>query len=367
MIYSLPHVKYSQEIIPGRLFFSSTHYPLGATEDDTDTTMYFSTDVTHAYMPFSEDFGPVNISVVHEYCDMVSALLEDEEYMNKEIHHCFSTTSPHHAANATVLMGAFCVLVLKHTPKEVKQRFAALMPSLPQFRDAGVGPSTWDLKVMHAIKGLHKGEQHGFYSRHSFCPEVYKFYEQVDHGDLNWIVPNKVLAFSGPHALPNGQSNGYSVKTPTDYRDYFRAYNVTDVVRLNKAEYDPEKFREQGISHHHMYFIDGSTPSIVIVEQFLHIMDNAKGVVAVHCKAGLGRTGTLVALWLMWAYDLKATEAIAWVRLCRPGSIMGPQQHFVAEREETMRKKIPTSAVSINKFKAAATGAKKIADATGGE
>ena len=45
--------------------------------------------------------------------------------------------------------------------------------------------------------------------------------------------------------------------------------------------------------------------------------------------AGLGRTGTLIACYIMKHYRMTATEAIAWVRICRPGSVIGPQQQFL--------------------------------------
>ena len=45
--------------------------------------------------------------------------------------------------------------------------------------------------------------------------------------------------------------------------------------------------------------------------------------------AGLGRTGTLIACYLMKHHQMTAAEAIAWIRIARPGSILGPQQHYM--------------------------------------
>lgn len=47
--------------------------------------------------------------------------------------------------------------------------------------------------------------------------------------------------------------------------------------------------------------------------------------------AGLGRTGTLIACYVMKHYRFTHAEIISWIRICRPGSIIGPQQHFLEE------------------------------------
>jgi len=47
--------------------------------------------------------------------------------------------------------------------------------------------------------------------------------------------------------------------------------------------------------------------------------------------AGLGRTGSLIGCYLMKHYRFTAGEAVAWIRVCRPGSVIGPQQNFLEE------------------------------------
>lgn len=47
--------------------------------------------------------------------------------------------------------------------------------------------------------------------------------------------------------------------------------------------------------------------------------------------AGLGRTGTLIACYIMKHYKFTAQEAIAWIRICRPGSIIAHQQTWLAQ------------------------------------
>lgn len=60
------------------------------------------------------------------------------------------------------------------------------------------------------------------------------------------------------------------------------------------------------------------------------------GAVAVHCRAGLGRTGTILGVYLMRHYGFTAREAIGWIRVCRPGSITGIQQQYLEAVERRL-------------------------------
>ena len=102
---------------------------------------------------------------------------------------------------------------------------------------------------------------------------------------------------------------------------------------MNEAKYDKNKFIRNGISHSDLYFIDGSTPPDSIVKEFLDIAEAEKGGMAIHCKAGLGRTGTLIGLYAMKHFKFPAAAFIGWIRIARPGSILGPQQHYLIEKE----------------------------------
>ena len=169
----------------------------------------------------------------------------------------------------------------------------------------------------------------------SFC-----FYCE-QNGDLNWIVRSdklKILAFAGPSYEKNISPEGYCTLAPADYIPYFKKNSVDLVVRLNKKNYHEEDFERAGIRHVEHFFVDGSCPSMKILQQVLDSFESVpkgKGF-AVHCKAGLGRTGTCIGAYLMKHYRFTAAEVIGWMRVCRPGCVIGPQQHFLKQIESRM-------------------------------
>ena len=104
-------------------------------------------------------------------------------------------------------------------------------------------------------------------------------------------------------------SENFKLWTPEDYAPLFHSLGITAVVRLNHKTYEAERFTRLGIRLYDLYFLDGSVPSEKIVQEFLAVCEREKGV-AVHCKAGLGRTGTMIGCFAMKHYKFPAAEFI---------------------------------------------------------
>jgi cell division cycle 14 len=207
-------------------------------------------------------------------------------------------------------MGAFMVIILKMSPIDAYEKFKSYHPMIKPYRDASKGDCYYNCTILHCLQGLEQGIKHNWYNFKTFNVKEYEHYERVENGDLNWIIPGKFVAFMGPvDRREEGQRSGF---TPEEYcESVFKTWNVKKVIRLNEAKYDRRRFITQGVSHTDLFFVDGSNPSDEIANDFMkicerHFESQNSGAIAVHCKAGLGRTGTLIGLYAMKHYQIPA-------------------------------------------------------------
>jgi len=71
---------------------------------------------------------------------------------------------------------------------------------------------------------------------------------------------------------------------------------------------------------------------------FIHSRITNNEPVMVHCLAGMGRTGTLLACYLVKYQKMSADDAIQKVRKERPGSIQSyPQEEMIFQFEKSLQ------------------------------
>uniref|UniRef100_A0A7S4RY69 protein-tyrosine-phosphatase n=1 Tax=Alexandrium monilatum TaxID=311494 RepID=A0A7S4RY69_9DINO len=319
------------EVIPDRLYWAAVH---AAPPRNTEQAHYFSIDTELVYEPFFADFGPLNLAMIYTYSKMLEAKMADPKFADKRIVH-YTTHEPKKRTNAACLMCAYQVASLGRSAEMAYEPFRNVYPPFLPYRDASCGICTFQLTIMDCMQGLEASLRHRWFDLNRFDVSSYNFFEKVENGDMNWIIPDKFLAFVGPSPSPT-DADGFPAFMPEDYVPIFKEAGIGLICRLNKKQYDRQRFIDHGIKHVDLYFLDGSCPSRDIISKFLHIVENEPGGVAVHCKAGLGRTGTLIGLYAMKHYHFPARAFIGWIRICRPGSILGPQQQFLVDMQNDM-------------------------------
>ncbi|XP_069485590.1 protein tyrosine phosphatase domain-containing protein 1-like isoform X2 [Ambystoma mexicanum] len=121
--------------------------------------------------------------------------------------------------------------------------------------------------------------------------------------------------------------------------EQFKQYNIRSIINAQVSQehahcgdplepasgfsYLPQAFMDSGIYFFNFGLPDFGVASVMRILDVVKVMAFAlhEGKVAVHCHAGLGRTGVLIACYLLYATRITPQEAICFVRLQRPGSI----------------------------------------------
>jgi cell division cycle 14 len=257
----------------------------------------FSIDglVDYQYAPFFADFGPPSLLMMHRF----NAMIDDLMKTHPERLHYTASGDPFLLSNSVLYIVAFRMIHLGISPERAYEPVAHLTSILRPFRDASPLPQTHFLPVLACLQALAKAMRLRWYVPSEFNLADWWKYEQVVHGDMNWIIPRKLVAFATPYQTSVLPGN-CRVATPRDLIPVFKSAGVTTIVRLCHRFYDEAVFKQAGFKFQEMFFADGSTPCDSIRDQFLDLCESPE-VIAVHCKAGLGRTYffflTSVELW----------------------------------------------------------------------
>ena len=297
------------------------------------------------YRALRNDFGPMNLSSIVVFIQSLDDELKN--FPEKQIVLCVSK-GKRNLTNAVFLLGSYMLLKQNMSSRALAASFGRLDTNrLEAYRDATCSRPDFGLCLLDCWQGLENGNRNGWF-RYSgnavfwgmINTSQYRHYEDPANGDLQEVVPGKFVAFKGPVDLGGLEyldtASGLRLFSPAYYADALRDLGVRTIIRLNEPRYDAKAFTSRGFQHFDLPLDDCTAPPDDVVAAFFRIVDSAPGAVAVHCHAGLGRTGTLLALYLMRSHGFTAREAMGWLRIMRPGSVIGEQQHYLCSAERVL-------------------------------
>lgn len=125
---------------------------------------------------------------------------------------------------------------------------------------------------------------------------------------FHWVLPGRLAGMGRPGLLGELDADLEAVA----------ASGVTLLVSLTEEPLPADRLRACGLRARHFPIVDMGVPPISTTASLCREIERAlpHGAVAIHCRAGMGRTGTLLAAVLAWLGDdpetaVRKTRAVA--------------------------------------------------------
>jgi hypothetical protein len=300
---------------------------------------------------FSGSIDPMNLLSIVSFIKVLN-LQFDDGVCDAIVYH--PGTEPRDLRTAVFLLGACMLLMLDMTPDEVKHQFSGLDPaSLAPPQDCPARDPDKDLTLISCWQGIHRAIIYGWLARPT--PDS-PFWGRIDideyalcddplNADLHVVVPGKLIAFRGPRDLggaayrDRGRERYFA---PSFFLPILSWHGTAAVVQLGGPAYDPSAFAAAGVAHHRLVLDGGAaaaaSSTLAAIARFFAVVDAAQGPIGVHCGAGQGLSGTLIALYLMRRHGFAAREAMGWLRVVRPRSVVGVERDALVLIRELLRR-----------------------------
>ena len=139
--------------------------------------------------------------------------------------------------------------------------------------------------------------------------------------NFSWIIEEKLA--------------GSAIPTSKEEIDWLKQEGVKSIVTIREEPLEDEWIKD--VNYLHVHSNDMGIPEfsdLVNSVDFIHQRITNDEPVMVHCLAGLGRTGTILACYLIKYENMSADDAVEKVRRERHGSIQSFSQEEIIFRFE---------------------------------
>jgi atypical dual specificity phosphatase len=134
-----------------------------------------------------------------------------------------------------------------------------------------------------------------------------------------------------------GKLAGCGLPVSEDEFEWVVDQGIKSIVTVREVALPSEWFNGSDVNYLHLAVEDFGAPNMEELVQAVDFIDqqiSSGRPVMVHCAAGKGRTGAVLAAYLVKKHNLTADQAVEKVRRMRPGSVQSVSQETVVSMYE---------------------------------